>query len=376
MKRVALTLLMVGLALGAVAQQRIRRPGGADPELTRDWPKLTEPAKSEEEVPARLANYLDSLASRDLFSGTVLLARGAEPVFQRAYGMADHRGRGIANSEETAYNVGSITKVFTRLGLLQLRDAGKLVFDRPLRTYLPDYPSKVGDRITLQQLIDHRSGLGDIFGPELEAARGRLNDLADYVPLFATRPLEFEPGTGQRYSNFGYIVLGLVIERVSGRSYYDYVRDEIFAPAGMVASGWPAEVTRSHAIGYTRGADGVGGRRSNASLMPRRGSSAGGSYATASDLLRFVRALPRLVPRRESQLELLRLPPDAPADAPLAVSWGGGAPGVNATVTVDGEWTLVVLSNYDPPAASEVSANVAKLLGIDRIGAPGGRPGP
>ena len=365
MKRLVLTLALSSLAFEAAAQQRVIRGPGSDPDLTRDWPKVVAPATSDADVPARLAAYLESLASRDLFSGTVLLARDADPVFQHSYGMAD-RERKLANTEGTTYNVGSITKVFTRLALFQLRDAGKLDFDAPLRTYLPDYPSKAADKITVQHLIDHRSGLGDFFGPDFEVARGRLKDLADYLPLFASKPLEFEPGTEQRYSNAGYLVLGLVIERVTGRSYYDHVRDEVFVPAGLEASGWPIERLPSIALGYTRGPGGGGERRSNSALMPVRGSSAGGSYATAMDLLRFVRALPKLLPRRESYREFLRLPPDVPPDAPLAISWGGGAPGVNAAVTADGGWTWVVLSNYDPPAASEVSANVTKLLGLAR----------
>jgi D-alanyl-D-alanine carboxypeptidase len=365
MKRLALIVLSCGLMCEAEAQpQRIRRGGGDDAELTKGWPKIAGRAASEAEVPASLAAYLESLSARDLFSGTVLLARGGEPVFSRSYGLAD-RERGLANGEATRYNVGSITKMFTRVALTQLRDAGKLDFDRPLRTYLPDYPSDIADKVTLRQLIDHRSGLGDIFGPEFAAARDRLETLADHLPLFAKKPLEFEPGTSQRYSNAGYIVLGLVIERVSGRTYYDYVRDNIFAPAGMQASGWYAldAPAPSRAVGYTS-ARSPGERRSNTALMPRRASSAGGSDATAMDLLRFVRALPKVLPRGESYRELMGLPRDAPADAQPAVGWAGGAPGVNALVRLEGPWELVVLSNYDPPAATEVGANAFRLLGL------------
>jgi CubicO group peptidase (beta-lactamase class C family) len=331
-------LLFTSLALESAGQPpRMRRPGD-DAEQTRDWPKIAAPAPSEAEIPALLAAYLESLSARSLFSGTVLLARGGDPVFHRSYGMAD-RERGVANHEGTAYNVGSITKVFTRVALLQLRDAGKLDFDRPLRAYLPDYPSPAADQVTLRQLLDHRSGLGDFFGPEFFGARERFEKLADYLPLFVKKPLEFEPGTQQRYSNAGYIVLGLVIERVSGRSYFDYVRDEVFAPAGLRDSSFR------------------GGGLS---------SSAGGSFSTTMDLLRFVRALPRLLPRRESYRELMRMPPDVPADAPPAAGWGGGAPGLNSLVSLEARWELIVLANVDPPAATEVGANVSKLLGLGR----------
>jgi CubicO group peptidase (beta-lactamase class C family) len=211
MKKLTMVLLLVGLALEAHAQPRrvIRRgPGGPDAaEATRDWPKVTAAAASDAAIASAADAYLKSLADRDLFSGTALIARGGEPLFLRSYGMAD-RDRRLANADGTRYNIGSITKTLTKVALLQLRDAGKLDFAKTLRTYLPDYPSKVADEITLQQLVDHRSGMGDIFGPAFEARKDGLRTLADYLALFADAPLEFAPGTDERYSNAGYVVLG------------------------------------------------------------------------------------------------------------------------------------------------------------------------
>jgi D-alanyl-D-alanine carboxypeptidase len=294
---------------------------------------------------AGLGPYLDELVKRDAFSGTVLVARNGEPVFFQSYGLAN-REAGIPNNNDTKYNLGSINKVFTQIALTQLQEQGKIDFDQTLRTYLPDYPSDVADKITIRQIYEHRSGLGDIFGPAYDAAdRSKLRSLKNYVPLFADKPLEFEPGTGKRYSNAGYIVLGLVIERLSGMSYYDYVRKNIFEPAGMKdTESWAVDdKVQNRATGYTK-------RGSNLSTLPARGSSAGGGYSTASDLLRFVQAL--------HAGKLTRKPPQGRA------GWGGGAPGINAMLEDAGEWVIVVLSNYDPPAAQDVARHARTLLGI------------
>jgi D-alanyl-D-alanine carboxypeptidase len=373
MRKLTMAVLLAGLALEAHAQPRrvIRRgpggPGGV--EVTKDWPKLTAAAADDAAITPAADAYLKALAERDLFSGTVLLARGGEPLFLRSYGLADREAR-VPNADGTRYNIGSITKTMTKVALLLLRDDGKLDFAKTLRTYLPDYPSAIADQVTLQQLIDHRSGMGDIFGPAFDAKKDGLRTLPDYLALFADAPLEFAPGTDDRYSNAGYVVLGLVIEKVSGRSYFDFVRARVLAPAKMADSDWPLATDRTwaRATGYTTRTPEPGPpgpRRSNVSFLPARGSSAGGSYSTAADLLRFTRALPTLLPAA-SWRELMGIPPQAPATARPGVAWGGGAPGVNASVQLEGPWEVIVLANTDPPAAEEVGRNLGVLLGFPR----------
>ncbi|MET0554324.1 MAG: serine hydrolase domain-containing protein [Vicinamibacteria bacterium] len=373
MKKLMTVLLLLGCALEAAAQPKriIRRgpggPGGA--EVTKDWPKITAAAAGDAAIAPAADAYLKALAARDLFSGTVLLARGGEPLFVRSYGLADREAR-VPNADGTRYNIGSITKTFTQVALLQLRDAGKLDLAKTLRTYLPDYPSKIADEVTLQQLVDHRSGMGDIFGPAFDAKKDGLKTLPDYLALFADAPLEFAPGTDDRYSNAGYIVLGLVIEKVSGQSYYDYVREHVLVPAGMTDSGFPlkGDAGAGRATGYTTRTPQPGPpgpKRRNLDVLPARGSSAGGSDSTAADLLRFVRALPKLV-SPASWRALMRIPPQAPASAPLGTAWGGGLPGGNALVQLEGPWEVIVLANTDPPAAEEIGRNLGVLLGFPR----------
>lgn len=357
--KVKLLIISLLIASTLVAQQPRRvRIGGGPPgqDVAKDWPKAAaKPNMSQTEVVAELRRYLDALVKRDVFSGTVLLAKGNETLFLESYGMAA-KDFNVPNTNDTKYNLGSINKIFTTVALMQLRDEGKVDFTKTLSTYLPDYPSAIASKITIQQMLRHSSGMGDIFGPAYDAMpKEKLQTLSDYLPLFVDKPLEFEPGSRNRYSNAGFIVLGLVIEKLSGMSYDDYVRTRIFAPLGMndTAAYDSAAIVPKRAHGYTRGEDGV--LRENIYSRPARGSSAGGGYSTVHDLLKFTRGANKILsPQAFEQL----------IGANPAVGWGGGAPGINASIELTGGYTIIVLANYGPPAASEVVKNVRQLLGI------------
>jgi hypothetical protein len=143
-------------------------------------------------------------------------------------------------------------------------------------------------------LLTMTSGIGDFFGPRYDATpKERIRSIKDYLPLFADQPLEFVPGTGNRYSNGGYVVLGAIIEKVSGQDYYAYVRENVFRPAGMLATdSYPRDAgTPNLALGYANPGRRGQGRVLNFDTLPGRGSSAGGGYSTAEDMLRYVRAL-------------------------------------------------------------------------------------
>lgn len=308
------------------------------------------------DLPARLTKTLDSLVATGEFSGVVLLAKDGAPVFERAYGLAD-RETPTPNTIETAFNLGSINKLFTQIAIRQLADAGKLDVDSTLARAWPDYPNQgVARRVTIRQLLQHRSGVGgNIFAAPPGKTRADIRRLADYLPLFVNEPLQFEPGSSQRYSNAGYIVLGLLVERLSGEDYYDYVRRHIYEPAGMTrTASWTVDsLPPNTARGYTRGSQDAPPTTPlgpNTALLPGRGSSAGGGYSTAHDLLRLLNAL------RAGKV----------AGAPQAsmVGIAGGAPGLNAAVEGDlGGYDVIVLANLDPPAAERVSRIVRGWLG-------------
>ena len=303
------------------------------------------PPPSDVALKAALAALVDDAAAKDGFSGAVRVERAGNVLFRGAKGLASRETR-TPNTPETKFNLGSIDKAFTRLAVEQLAAEGRLSLSDPIGNHVAGLPEATA-RVTLQQLIDHRGGTGDVFGPRYDAVdRMTLRELRDWLPLFADRPLEFEPGTSQRYSNAGYILLGLAIEKVTGRAYRDHVRERIFAPAGMADTAPYAvdAAVANRATGYT---DGSGALSDNRATLPWRGSSAGGGYSTVDDLAKFADALRagRLGRRVD------------------AFGIAGGAPGVNAGLEIAGADTIVVLANLDPPAANRLAESLRKALG-------------
>jgi CubicO group peptidase (beta-lactamase class C family) len=309
---------------------------------------------SVEELVKSVSQYLSDLSKADAFSGVVLIANKGKTVFEHAYGYAD-RDRKTPNTVETKLNLGSINKRFTKTAIHMLAAQGKLSLADPVGKFLPDYPNKTAaEKVTIQQLLEMRSGIGDFFNERYERTpKERIRSIADYFPLFADKPLEFEPGNSRRYSNGGYIVLGAIIEKVSGKDYYTFVKENIFVPAGMLSTDAfekDKEVPQ-RALGYTKVGDGTnGGWRSNYATLPGKGSSAGGGYSTVHDLLRFVQAL-----------EHGKLPaPDTEGGLGIA----GGAPGLNAALEWDpaSGYVIAVLSNFDPPSAEKVARQIRAWL--------------
>lgn len=291
--------------------------------------------------------YLTALSSEDVFSGVALVAYGGQPIFHKAYGYAD-RARRVPNSTQTRFNVGSINKTFTQLAIEQLSAAGKVRLTDTLGTFFPDYPQAVSRSATIEQLLTHRGGLADFFGEAFtNTSKARFRSNADYFRFIGEQPPRFAPGDREQYCNGCYIALGEIIAKASGMSYEDYVARHIFEPADMGSTGYPATdaVEPDIAIGYTR--RGGGTLRSNVLLHGATGSAAGGGFSTASDLLAYVNAIRagRLVRQRGPGLGI-----------------AGGAPGTSAVVEADGDWTVIVLSNLDPPTGEEIGLAISRAL--------------
>jgi CubicO group peptidase (beta-lactamase class C family) len=316
-------------------------------------------AISPADLVSRLGATLDTLAAKERFSGVVLVAQNGAAVFHRAYGYADREAR-RPNELGTAFNLSSINKIFTIAAVQQLAAAGKLDLDSTLARYWPDYPNAdVARRVTIRQLLEHRSGIGGNIFPRNDAERRRLRHNRDFLPMFVSEPLRFEPGTRQQYSNAGYVILGMLIERVSGEDYYAYVRRHLYQPAGMEHTGHFSDdsLPPFAAIGYTREIDGsedappTAPLHRNTASKPMRGSAAGGGYSTTGDLLRWLQA------RRAGSIEGLTGP--GPRGA------AGGSPGSNTMLVqaLPGGYDIVVLSNFDTPAAENVVDRVEAWLG-------------
>jgi CubicO group peptidase (beta-lactamase class C family) len=357
-------------------------PLGADANARIELPHTREPARAvnlalhrmtEAEALKALSARADRLAGEDEFSGAVLVAKGGRVLFDHAYGLAN-RKKQIANTIRTRFRIGSMNKMFTAVAILQLVEAGKVKLTAPLGSYLPDYPNReVAARVTIHQLLTHTGGTGDIFGPDFDAHRTDLRTHADYVRLYGERGLAFEPGSRWEYSNYGFILLGAVIEQVTGRGYYDYVQQHIYAPAGMARSGSLPEhqAVPGRAIGYTKEL-GTTEWVPNTDTLPYRGTSAGGGYSTVEDLARFARALlsHKLLSPDSTKLLIKGKVKAGPgrryaygfedardADGNGWVGHGGGAPGINGDLRIYPKpgYMIAVLANIDPPATQWIS---------------------
>ena len=346
-------------------------PAGAPDAPTR---RLTDA-----EVVEQLRGYMERLARRDVFSGTVLLAKGGKPLFSGAYGEAN-KDFGVKNTVDTKFNLGSMNKMFTSVAVMQLVEAGKVSLDDSLGKFLPAgaMHADVLSKVRVKHLLTHTSGLGSYFSPRWDSlSRAMFRSVDDWMPLVKDETLDFEPGTRWSYSNTGMLLLGKVIESASGKDYFDYVRERIFKPAGMMSTDSYEldRVTKNLAVGYER-EDEPGGPqyRNNIFQHVIRGGPAGGGYSTVADLTRFAVALQegRLVSRDGARL--LTTPKPELSSPEYGFGFGineggrivghsGGFPGISAQLDiylVDG-YSMAVMANYGG-AAQPVIEKVRTLL--------------
>ena len=331
------------------------------------------PAASDNQLADRVQEHVAAMNGPDAFSGAILIAHNGKIVLDQAWGMADETNQ-IGNTVDTQFCIGSMNKMFTAVAILQLVAEGKVALDRPIVTYWSDYPNRdLASRVTVRELLNHTGGTGDIFTPEYEAHRPETRTLADYVKLFGSRPVAFEPGSRMEYSNYGFILLGRIIELVSGEPYQKYVREHIYLPVGMLHTDSLPETDHvtGRAIGYTHGPNGL---VPNSDRMPWSGTSAGGGYSTVRDLFLFAQAL------QSGKLispELLR---EATQGTPMRPDYGmgfyvlpdggfghgGGAPGVNGELHVlpQSGYVLVALANRDPRMATNMVDFITSILPI------------
>lgn len=335
------------------------------------------PHLSQTELIAATRKEIEHQVSDDQFAGAVLIAKDGKPIFSEAYGLADHE-RKIPNTLKTRFRIGSMNKMFTAVSTLQLVQAGKLGLQDTLGKYLTDYPNKdVAAKVTIHHLLTHTGGTGDFFGPEFDAHRLELRTLQDYINLYGSRDLKFEPGTKWGYSNYGFILLGAIIEKVSGQSYYDYVGEHVYMPAGMTSTGSEPEdqAVPDRSIGYTKMDSTVW--KPNTDWLPWRGTSAGGGYSTVEDLAKFAAALEDHKLLNAQYTEMLTTGKPGTPDNSYAYGFddrkvngtrcfghGGGAPGMNGELKIcpANGYVVAVLANLDPPAATRVADFVAERL--------------
>lgn len=328
------------------------------------------PSVVEAELPQAIRAAVDKARS-DEFVGQVLVARHDKVLFEEAYGEAD-RSAHRAMTLDTPINLASNNKMFTAVLIAQLVEQGKLGWDDKVGKFLPDWPqADVRDKVTVAQLLSHTSGLGDYWGPAHQAAAATLDTVDEYGVLIRADAPAAEPGKAFKYSNNGYVLLGLIAQAVTGRDYYDLARERIYQRAGMTQAGhYRRDDTASGAaLGYL--ADGSDDRK----RLALRGSPAGGGYASAHDLLAFANALLEGKLVRPATLARMTtgqaaMGPDMAYGFGFGVSAGpekhfghdGGTPGTNSSFEVFPDSGYIVIVQSNTGQGSQALAR--KLIGL------------
>jgi CubicO group peptidase (beta-lactamase class C family) len=247
----------------------------------------------------KLEREVDAVAETGGFSGVVRVDRGGETVLAKAYGLAD-RAHGIPNALDTQFAIASGTKGLTALTVVSLVEDGSLELSTKARSALGGDLPLIGDDVTVEQLLSHRSGIGDYLDEDaagydvddyvMPVPAHELATTEDYLAVLEGRPPKFQPGERFAYCNSGYVVLALIAERTSGVPFHELVRHRVCEPAGMHDTAFlrSDELPGRAALGYVH-VDGA--RRTNVFHLPVRGSGDGGIYSTAADVTAFWDAL-------------------------------------------------------------------------------------
>lgn len=339
--------------------------------------------------PAHIRNLAEDIS----FNGVALIAHKGEIVDINSY-----RRTGMPQGDHTVgtrFNIGSIGKVFTAVAIGQLVDSGALKFEDHVRSYLSELPASYQD-IKVSHLLTHMSGVGIFFQPKHREAIYSFETLDDIIAIILSEPQIFKPGERMQYSNSGFVILGALIERVSGVSYEDYIQMNIFDRAGMKETRF--EVDAFTAKNYTQRA-GQRPRTRSSSYSPdttspyiegrtRRALPAGGTFSTALDMYKFARALMKhKLMSSETTVLMTSAKPGTTRKSPSSgkqveygygfnvakdgarIGHGGGGPGINAELRIwpKTQTVIITLANLDPPIASVLANSIEGYLNNQRF---------
>jgi CubicO group peptidase (beta-lactamase class C family) len=345
--------------------------------IARTPSNMKESPLTEKQFLQKITDVIQRICEQDVFSGTVLIARGDELLLTHACGEASKRFH-VPNNIETKLNLGSMNKMFTATAITQLVEKGLLSFEDTIDKHVDEswLPKEITSKITVHHLLTHTSGLGSYFNETyMKGSKGLYRKVNDFKPLLKGEKPAFEPGKRFRYSNTGMLLLGVVIESVTGQSYFDYIRKNIYKPAGMKNSDsyemdYPVE---NLAIGYSPDLKSKYGWQNNLFKHVIKGGPAGGGFSTVGDLHRFARALQTGKLVSADSLKILLKDHSGEGygygfgivEGPSGrvVGHSGGFSGINGNLDIylDKGYIVAVLSNYDN-GASPVAQKISQLL--------------
>jgi CubicO group peptidase (beta-lactamase class C family) len=330
----------------------------------------------------QIEQLLNQYNQYGLFNGSALVSENGKVILQKGYGSANMEWN-IPNQPDTKFRLGSISKQFTALLIVKLAEESKIKLDVPITTYLPDYPKETGDKITIHNLLTHTSGI-----PNYTNAPNFMNEKArnpyspaDFVKTFSNLPLEFKPGEKFAYCNSGYFLLGYIIEKITGKTYEQYLQETIFTPLKMVNSGYDHSdvILKNRAAGYEK----QGKKIVNSSYIDMSIPYAAGSlYSTVEDLYLWDQALYTNKLLSEKSMESLFKPYIAQGDEAYGYGWflrdvtngtkgkvkviehGGGINGFNTNISrVPSDKILIVLlNNTGRTVLGEMTESIRNIL--------------
>lgn len=352
-------------------------------------PTTAAPASTPSLDPAivdRVDAYLQAQQKVNGFSGTVLVALNGDAKFKKGYGWANAEWE-IPNTVNTKFRVGSITKQFTSMAVMQLQEQGKLKVQDSICLYLSPCPD-TWKPVTVHHLLTHTSGIPSYTGlPDFQKISVLPKTTDEMIALFRDLPLEFVPGSGFKYNNSGYFLLGAIIEKVTGRKYEEVLRDQIFTPVGMSDTGYDRSdlILPRRAAGYARSGEGIANARY---LDMRQPYAAGALYSTVEDLLKWDQALyaDRLLPAAAKAVMFTPFKDDyaygwlVPQPSPATfghrqTSHAGGINGFSSMLIrlPDDKMTIVVLANNESSNASRIARDLLAIAIGERYQIPAQR---
>lgn len=343
------------------------------------WLLAAQVSVAAQDKAAKIDELMKVYNSYRQFNGAVLVAENGKVIFKKGYGMANMEWN-IPVETDTKFRLGSITKQFTSMLILQLVQEGKIKIEGKLTDYLPDYRKDTGDRITIHQLLNHTSGIPSYTGlPNFfqEVSRNPYS-VSDFVKKFASGDLEFEPGTKFSYNNSGYFLLGAIIERVTGKPYEQALKERILDPVGMKNTGYDhhATILAKRAAAYEKRPAGF----VNAAYLDMSLPYAAGSlYSTVEDLYLWDQALytDKLLSPQLKELMykpgmsnyaygwvVRKAPLGAQGEPVTIIEHGGGINGFNTVITrmPESKNLIVLLNNTGGTKLQDMTQRIAAIL--------------
>jgi CubicO group peptidase (beta-lactamase class C family) len=323
----------------------------------------------------RMEEVIHSYVDSKKFMGSILVARNDQILLDKGYGYANLEWQ-VPNSPDTKFRLGSITKQFTAACVLLLEERGKLKTDDPVKKYLPDAPA-AWDHITIYNLLTHTSGIPNFTDfPDYHASESTLATPEQLVARFRDKPLQFQPGEDWHYSNSNYVLLGYLIEKITGQRYQDFVEENLLKPLGMQNSGYDSNtaIIPHRAAGYSPGPNGPVNAGYVDMSIP---FSAGALYSTTHDLLRWEQGLFAGKLLSVESFEKMTTPYKRDYACGLTaytvnghkvIAHGGGINGFSTMLAYypDDKLTVIALGNIESGASAEIATSLAAIAGVKK----------